>query len=227
MIGFMEVDTYILVCPVCGAKKEVAFSSKITPDSPYEFWSDSRIECKNWLEVAHTQLCSSCGRYFSLPQISTLQKGSAVCRENGRLTYHQLKEAIVQLAGDEFAEPWARLEAWWSFNALYKDANAITEDEVLFNRSNMEWLVNFHTPRTKRFSHLLFELNRLLGNNDVCADMISRLTYEEYKRQREERNREKGITSKLGEDILHDMYVSQIEYLEHALAQPLKPFIRS
>lgn len=223
----MEVDTYILVCPDCGAKKEVAFSPKITPDSPYEFWSDSRIECKDWLEVAHTQLCPSCGRYFSLPQISTLQKGSAVCRENGRLSYHQLKEAIVQLAGDEIAEPWARLEAWWSFNTLYKDGDAIPDDEELFNRSNMEWLVIFHTPRTKRFSHLLFELNRLLGNSDVCADMISHLTYEEYKRQREERNREKGITSKLGEDVLHDMYVSQIEYLEHALAQPLKPFIRS
>lgn len=138
-----------------------------------------------------------------------------------------MKIAIEELSGDEHAEEWARLEAWWSFNSKYQHTNNIPADELAFQKSNMQWLVDFYNTRTTRFSHLLFELNRLLGKRDVCQRMIDALTYEEYARQREAKNKEKGIVSTLDEKLVHELYDMLINELTFALKQPLKTYLKS
>lgn len=219
----MERKTYIVECPHCGANKKVAFFP--TPwyrTDDYSFWSDSRIESDKWCEPAYTQQCPTCGKFFTLPPKGTLQQQDQPCDDTGLLPYQTLKIAIEELTGDEHGEPLARLEAWWAFNTLYDDATIAPEKEQAYNRANMEWLAAYYTSRVNRFSHLLFELNRLLGNNDVCQKMIDTLTYEEYLRQREEKNKEKGIVSKLDDQTVREMYDSLIKELKSAMDQPLK-----
>ena len=138
-----------------------------------------------------------------------------------------LKKAIEELSGDERAEEWARLEAWWAYNSMYANSDFIPEEEKAYNRTNMQWLVDYYTKNTQRFSHLLFELNRLLGNLDVCRKMIDALTYEEYVRQREEKNKERGFVSQLDEKYVRERYDSLIKELKFAMEQPLKTFIKS
>ena len=110
---------------------------------------------------------------------------------------------------------------------MYQNTDVIPEEEQSFNRSNMEWLAAFYTARVTRFSHLLFELNRLLGNRDVCQMMIDTLTFEEYLKQREAKNKEKGIESRLDEEMVREMYDSLIAELKYAMEQPLITFVKS
>lgn len=223
----MDTKTYIVKCPHCGAEKRVAYSPNSWTESVYTFWSDSRIESDEWCEPAHTQQCPACGKFFCIPPIKTLQSSDEPSNETGSLPLVTLKQAIEELSVDERAEEWARLEAWWAFNSMYQQSDNIPEDELAFNKSNMQWLVDFYNTRMTRFSHLLFELNRLLGRRDVCQKMIDDLTYEEYVKQREEKNKEKGIVSQLSEKLVCELYDSLIEELKLALKQPLKTYQKS
>ena len=221
----MDTVTLIIKCPHCGAEKKVAGSKERWYNSYYTFWSDSRIESDEFCEPGHIQQCPFCGKFFCIPPIKTLPTSNVPCNETGSLPLQTLKQAIEELSGDERAVEWARLEAWWAFNSMYKNTDEIPEDEQAYNRANMEWLAAYYTARVTRFSHILFELNRLMGNRDVCKQMIETLTFEEYVRQRKERYKEKGIESKLDENTVRDIYNSQIKQLKYALTQPLKTFI--
>ena len=222
----MDTVTLIVKCPHCGAEKKVASSKEKWYNLHYSFWSDSRIESVEFCEPGHTQQCPACGKFFCIPPIKTLQSSDEPCNETGSLPLVTLKQAIEELSGDERAEEWARLEAWWAYNHMYQDADA-PENERIYMRDNMQWLVNFYTKNTTRFSHLLFELNRLLGNLDECQKMIDALTYEEFVKQREAKNKEKGIVSQLDEQTVRERYDSLIKELKFAMEQPLKPYIKS
>lgn len=223
----MDTITLIVKCPHCGAEKKVASSKERWYNLHYTFWSDSRIESDEFCEPGHTQQCSECGKFFCIPPIKTLPSSEDPCNETGTLPLQSLKKAIEELSGDERAEEWARLEAWWAYNSMYANSDFIPEEEKAYNRTNMQWLVDYYTKNTQRFSHLLFELNRLLGNLDVCRKMIDALTYEEYARQREEKNKERGFVSQLDEKYVRERYDSLIKELKFAMEQPLKPFIKS
>lgn len=223
----MDTITLIVKCPHCGAEKKVASSNKRWYNLQYTFWSDSRTESDEFCEPGHTQLCPACGKFFCIPPIKTLPTSDEPCNETGSLPLQTLKKAIEELSGDERAEEWARLEAWWAYNSMYQNTDVIPEEEQSFNRSNMEWLAAFYTARVTRFSHLLFELNRLLGNRDVCQMMIDTLTFEEYLKQREAKNKEKGIESRLDEEMVREMYDSLIAELKYAMEQPLITFVKS
>ena len=223
----MDTITLIIKCPHCGAEKKVANSKDRWYNLNYTFWSDSRIESDEFCEPGHTQQCPACGKFFCIPPIKSLPTSDEPCNETGSLPLQTLKQAIEELSGDERAEEWARLEAWWAYNRMYQNTDVIPEEEQSFNRSNMEWLAAFYTARVTRFSHLLFELNRLLGNRDVCQKMFDTLTYEEYLRQREEKNKEKGIVSQLSEESVRDLYNSLIEELKFAMKQPLKTYVKN
>ena len=175
----MDTVTLIIKCPHCGAEKKVASSKERWYNLPYTFWSDSRIESDEFCEPEHTQLCPTCGKFFCRIATNALQSIDEPCDETGNLPLETLKRAIEEFSGDERAEEWARLEAWWAFNSMYKNTDEIPEEEQAYNRANMEWLAAYYTSHVTRFSHLLFELNRLLGNRDVCQKMIDALTYEE------------------------------------------------
>lgn len=223
----MDTITLVVKCPHCGAEKKVASSKERWYNLHYTFWSDSRIESDEFYEPGHTQQCSACGKFFCIPPIKTLPSSEDPCNETGTLPLESLKKAIEELSGDERAEEWARLEAWWAYNSMYANSDFIPEEEKAYNRTNMQWLVDYYTKNTQRFSHLLFELNRLLGNLDVCRKMIDALTYEEYVRQREEKNKERGFVSQLDEKYVRERYDSLIKELKFAMEQPLKTFIKS
>lgn len=223
----MDTTTLIVKCPHCGAEKKVASSKEKWYNLQYTFWSDSRIESDEFCEPGHIQQCPVCGNFFCIPPIKTLPTSAEPCNETGSLPLETLKQAIDELSGDERAEEWARLETWWAFNSMYKNTDEIPEDEQAYNRANMEWLAAYYTSHVTRFSHLLFELNRLLGSHDECRKMIDTLTYEEYLRQREEKNKEKGIVSQLSEESVRDLYNSLIDELKFAMKQPLKTYIKS
>ena len=222
-----NASSKLLVCPHCGAKKRVGKSSTSWIKLPYTFWSDGRIDCEGWFEPAHTQQCPECGKFFVLSKKTVLQDEDVPCLETGQLSYPILKKAIEELSGDDFAEEWARLEFFWTYNRRYQNSEDIPEVETAYNRANMQWLIDYYSTHNTRFSHILFELNRLMENREVCEQMIETLTYEEYVRQRKERYKEKGIESTLSEDSIRDLYNSQIEQLKFALTQPAKAFIIS
>ena len=222
-----NISSKLLVCPHCGAKKRVGKSSTSWINLPYTFWSDSRIDCEGWFEPAHIQQCPKCGKFFVISQKTVLQDEDLPCTETGQLPYPILKKAIEELAGDDFAEEWARLEIFWTYNRMCQNSEDIPEKEIAYNRANMQWLIDYYTIHSTRFNHILFELNRLMGNREICEQMIEALTFEEYVRQRNERYREKGIESKLGEDAIRDLYNSQIKQLKFALTQPPKTFVIS
>lgn len=223
----METNTFVLKCPHCGAKKEVGFSTDTWINVEYKFWSDSRIESSRWYNPAYTQQCPACGKFFTLPRRDSLKVNEKECFETGFLPLQTLKQAIVELAGDDIAEPRARLEAWWAFNAKYKDTNNIPADELAYYRANMQWLVEFHTLRATRFSHLLFELHRLLGHRDVCEKMIKSLTYDVFVRQRKRYYKENNIKFYNDEKLLKLRYETEMKALNYALTLPLKPYIKS
>lgn len=221
----METNTFIVKCPHCGNKKKVGYTCTYVHSERCILWSDGRIESDNWYVPADTQQCPKCGKFFTLPPRDTLRSKREECIDTGQLSYEVLKQAIVELAGDEEAEASARLEAWWAFNALYKDYISAPQEEQAFNRANMEWLVMYHTPRTTRFSRILFELNRLLGNREVCEKMIEPLTYEEYVRQRklyyvDNKMRDYETNDELW---MRHKYKKDMAQLEYALGQPLIP----
>lgn len=221
------VSSTLISCPLCGAKKRIAVSSAKWYELNYTFWSDSRIDCEGWYEPSFIQRCSKCGKYYALTSKKSLNIEDLPSDDTGVLSYFELKDAVRELSGDKVAEPLARLELWWAFNSMYFDPSKALIEEQDNNRLNILWLIDYYTPRTTRFSHLLFEMNRLLGNRDICEQMIESLTYEEYVRQRKERLKEKGVISSLDENIVHEMYEHEIGELKFALGQPLRSFIKS
>lgn len=218
----MDTNTFIIKCPHCGAEKKVTFSVHLTPDTKYTMWSDYRIDCEGWLETIHTQRCPSCMKFYILPRLSELRKVDSPNNDNGQLSYETLKLAIAELTGDEFAEPWARLEAWRAYNALYQDVEEVPIEDQEFYRANMQWLVDFHTPRVKWFSLLIFELNRLLGNKEVCKQMLDDFTFDAYVEKVKMRDQEKGIQREYDELTLMSRYNDQVDVLSYMLNQPPK-----
>ena len=77
--------------------------------------------------------------------------------------------------------------------------------------------------------HLLFELNRLLGNKDICEEMINALSYEEFIKQRKQYRKDniKDDIEGLDETLLKRRYEDLVNELEYALKQPLKTFVKS
>lgn len=218
----METRSLIVPCPYCGVEKRIAYAINNWTKSEYTFWSDSRIESDEWCEPAHTQQCPSCKKFFTLPPTTELRKEDSPCDDTGLLPYQTLKIAIEKMSGHIHAEEWARLEAWWAFNSKYQDIDDIPWEEQVCQRANMQWLADYYSNRNSRFSYLLFELNRLLGNKKECKKMIANLTFEEYLKEREEKNRERGFISTIDEKFARTMYKSKIDDLKFALSQPLR-----
>lgn len=220
----MNTQAYVISCPHCGTLKMVVCPTNDWIDTDYILWSDGYLESKQWKGPAYTQKCNSCGKFFTLPARYKYEIKEVSCEDTGFLDYRTLKSAIIQLAGDEMAEARARLEAWWAYNILSRSGIDVPREETEFNHQNMQWLLRHHSEHTTRFSHLVFELNRLLGNKSQCEKMVEDLTFEQYLANRQARMREKGIHSNLDEKCLREMYDSEIEELKSAISKPLIPY---
>lgn len=222
----METKSYILKCPHCGTEKKVTFSAQLLPDTEYTYWSDGRVECDGWLETIRTHQCPSCGKFYAFSPATNLREVNDPCDNNGQLSYDTLKQAIAELSGDDYAESWARLEAWRAYNALYKDSDDIPADEQTFNRDNMLWLRDYFSTNAPWFSLLVFELNRLLGFRETCQQMLEDFTFEAFMAKTEARDSEKGIHRTYDIETMRARYDSQIKALRYAFTQPDRPFIQ-
>ncbi len=220
----METKTYILKCPHCGTEKKVTFSAHLLPDAEYTYWSDGSVECDGWLETIRTHRCPSCGRFYALSPATNLREDNEPCDDNGQLSYETLKQAIIELSGDDYAESWARLEAWRAYNALYKETDDIPAEEQVLNRDNMLWLRDYFTATTHWFSSLMFELNRLLGDKDTCQQMLEAFTFEAFKAKTEARDLEKGVHRTHDLETMRSRYAKQKSSFEYALTLPLRPY---
>lgn len=223
----METLTYLLLCPHCGAVKRVAFSKVSLSKAETIIWSDGRVESPDWCEPARTQQCPSCKHFFALPPKHSLKVEDVPCEDTGFLPYQTLKEAITELSCDDIAESNARMEAWWAYNELYKDVvdDYIPVEEKDFNRSNMQWLLDYYSKRPLSPYSLVFELYRLLGNIEEYNKLLGEMTYEKFVDWRTKRNQERGIESSLDEQQLKCMYSKFIEEKKDALSKPLWPYV--
>lgn len=219
----METQTYIITCPHCGHERRASFCKESWPDTDYTLWSDGRIESDGWFEPTRTQQCPHCGKFFIRQLKTELLMVDEPCTDRAILSYQQLKTAINELAGTDFAEGWARHETWQAYNALYQDADLVPEEEQEFNRSNMQWLVDDYTPRPPKFSSLVFELNRLLGHRDVCERMLQ-ITCEEYIQQKKEFHILRGRPWDDDKEKWERRYNNLMKELKSSLDLPLKPY---
>ena len=203
-----NTSTYLVVCPHCGEVKRVAFSTVRWNDVTYVFWSDGRIESEEWCEPAYIQQCPVCKHFFPLPPRNSLPVEKAPCDDTGFLPYQTLKQAVEELAGNEKTEVNARLEAWWAYNKHYRDVDEenIPIEERNYNRSNMQWLLDYYSKETPSPYSYIFELYRQLGNLDEYRKLLDDLTYERYLEWRKERDKKHGRDFQLGEDIIMSLY---------------------
>lgn len=219
-----KTSTYLVTCPHCGVVKRVAFCP--TPWSEVEsvMWSDGSVDSSEWCEPSWTQQCKSCDKFFQLPPKTTLKVEDTPCEDTGLLSYQSLKHAIKELEGDETAEANARLEAWWSYNRLHRDNDmiALSDEELLFNRSNMQWLLDYFSKQSISPYSLVFELLRLLGNFEEYRKLLDEMTFDRYIELRNVRNEKHGIKSTLEEPQLKRLYSKFIKEKKRALSMPLE-----
>jgi hypothetical protein len=222
-----QISTFLVTCPHCGALKRIAFSTIPWSKAESIMWSDGHIESTEWCEPALIQQCPSCKHFFALPPKHSLKVEDVPCENTGSLPYQTLKQAITELAGDDVAESNTRLEAWWAYNKLYQDVldDDIPVEEKDFNRSNMQWLLDYYSKEPFSPYSLIFELHRLLGNIEEYKKLLGEMTYERFVEWRAKRNQKKGIDSSLDEQQLRRMYSKLIEEKKDALDKLLKPYI--
>jgi hypothetical protein len=221
-------STYLLTCPHCGATKLVASS-----DNPWYkddnaiLWSDGRIDSAIWLDPARVQQCPSCNHFYIRPSTSSLRKVAEPCEDTGHLPFHTLKQAITELRSNKKEEKDAREETWWAYNILYKDVeeNDIPDDDIEFNRTNMQWLLDYYVEEEPGFFCLKFELLRLLGYKKEYRELLSDMTYERFAQWRRERYEKKGLQYILEDEILKKRYLHRVQEYTAALDLPLKPYI--
>ena len=154
-----DLATHILTCPHCGATKLIAYSKTSWTIDNSVLWSSDE-----WCEPGRTQQCPACKKFFTLSQTER-QDSQTPCEDTGQLSYSELKQAIVELHGDDNLEETPRLEAWWAYNRMYKDVDEadIPVEDRDFNRSNMQWLLDYYKRTDSDFQYMTFELLRLLG----------------------------------------------------------------
>lgn len=223
-----NTSTYLVVCPHCGEVKRVAFSTVRWNDVTYVFWSDGRIESEEWCEPAYIQQCPVCKHFFPLPPRNSLPVEKAPCDDTGFLPYQTLKQAVEELAGNEKTEVNARLEAWWAYNTMYR--NVSDEDIPLterdFNRSNMQWLLDYYNRTEPGFQYLTFELLRLLGYEKEYRQKLADMTYEKFAEWYCERRKKRGMDTSPNEEWVRKRYADRVEELTEALDKPLKPYAK-
>lgn len=220
-----DLATHILTCPHCGATKLIAYSKTSWTIDNSVFWSDGRIESEEWCEPSRTQRCPACKKYFTLSQAER-QDSLDPCEDTGKLSYSELKQAIVELHGDDKVEEAPRLEAWWAYNRMYKDVDEvdIPTEERDFNHSNMQWLLDYYNRTEPGFQYLTFELLRLLGYEKEYRQKLADMTYEKFAEWYCERFKKRGIDYASNVELLNRRYASRVEELTEALKKPLKPY---
>lgn len=221
-----DTATYRVTCPHCGASKLIVRSKESWPKCKYVFWSDGRIESDEWIEPARVLQCSSCGQLFLTPKKEELEEVQTPCENTGKLPLQALKQAVTELSHSEKESECVRMEAWWAYNTMYKDVNEdeIPTEDKEFNRSNMQWLLNYYNQTEPDFQYITFELLRLLGYEKEYRQRLSDMTYEKFAEWYCERRRKRGLDISKDDDMVRRRYNGRVKELTEALGKPLKPY---
>ena len=222
-----DLATHILTCPHCGATKLIAYSKSSWTIDNSVLWSDGRIESDEWCEPGRTQQCPACKKFFTLSQTER-QDSPIPCEDTGQLSYSELKQAIVELHGDDKLEETPRMEAWWAYNRMYKDVDEadIPVEDRDFNRSNMKWLLDYYNRTEPGFQYLTFELLRLLGYEKEYRQKLADMTYEKFAEWYCERFKKRGIDRTSDVELLKRRYNSRVVEFTEALNKPLRPYAK-
>lgn len=217
--------TYLITCPHCGTVKRVAFSKKHWNETDAVLWSDGRIESSEWCAPMWTQQCPACKHFFIFSPLTPREVEDTLCEDTGELPYQTLKQAIVWLYGDYTKVAIARLDTWQAYNKLYAEVpdDEIPEEEKSFNRSNMQWLVEYLLKKTPWSYTFIFELLRQLGRKEEYLRLLDQLTYDEYVKRNE------LLNDYLGKNIIEDdeeMYCGFIEEKKEALKKTPRAYPR-
>lgn len=213
-----------LWCPYCNGTKQVAFCKTPWSRADVQFWSDGRAKSNVWCEPATVQRCPHCGKYFIFTRNIKSDVSEQPCSDTGQLQYNQLKEVLLEFADGGDNEATVRMELWHAYNDIYSNVadTDIPDDEEMFNRINMEWLLTYYKQTEPLFSYTGFELNRLLGHTDECEKMIGSLTFQAY----EERKQSKYNIRNIDMEAERKLYDSIIANLKGALQKPLRPYLK-
>lgn len=223
-----NTSTYLVVCPHCGAIKLVSYCKTSWPTANYVLWSDGHIESDEWFEPARTLQCPSCNRFFLKPKKDDMPEVQTPCDDTGHLPLQILKQAIAELSGNDEDVVSTRMVAWWAYNTMYR--NVSDEDIPLterdFNRSNMQWLLDYYNRTEPGFQYLTFELLRLLDYEKEYRQKLADMTYEKFAEWYCERYKKRGINSSLTEERIRKRYADRVAELTEALDKPLKPYAK-
>lgn len=223
-----NTTTYQITCPHCGATKLVAESNAPWNKTNAVLWSDGRIEGSDWCELARTQQCPSCKHFFVLPSKSERKEVQVHCDDTGQLPLQSLKKAITELSGNDKDAIWPREEAWQAYNAMYRDVpeEDIPVEDREFNRSNMQWLLDYSRRETPNYIFVIFELLRLLGYEDEYRKLLADMTFENFYQWKCARLKKKNIDHVPDEKISRWQHARRVREYGDALKLPIKPYIK-
>lgn len=86
----------ILTCPHCGKKKQVL--TLASGNTAWQVvWSDNKRDLPYLPSPSLVQHCPHCGDYFLLSRQKKKEFGNGLCTNEGKLQFHQLKEAYEKL----------------------------------------------------------------------------------------------------------------------------------
>lgn len=147
--------------------------------------------------------------------------------DTGKLPLSILKQAVVELSGDEAAEMRARLDAWWAYNELYNDMSDgdIPAEEKEYNRANMQQLLNYYLKQEPSPYTLIFELMRLLGQIEEYQELLDSITYEVFAAWRHERHQENLVNTIDVELVERQLYRRFVEEKRRAIERPRKVYL--
>ena len=227
----MNTKVYTLTCPHCGESYPVEVFDFKWHEADYKFWSTGWVEGDEWYAPSYVQCCPKCNHFYATPRVDGIKLSEMPWRKENKLSYTQLKRAHRELADGDEQEANVRLEMFWAYyeHDWFQDypTGKPSISDIASHKANMVWLICHYSDQTTSFSHLIFELNRLLGNKDECEKMIKDLTYDKYVVQIETRDKERGLKTHLSERTVRSMYEQLIEELKYALTQPALPYVKN
>ena len=225
-----DLSTPILVtCPHCQKNWQAEVYNFRWHEVNHRFWSDGFVEGEEWFLPSYSKRCPHCHHYFQTPKIDGSTLSEKPWPKSERLSFQEMKQAVIELADGEETEFKTRLEAWYVYNDYFRQDSEleIPAEDCEFNQTNMQWLLDYCSKKTPSPYSNIFELHRLLGHVEVYKELIYNLTYDRYIEWRNARNKEKGITSSLDEKQLRRLYNRFIEEKLNALDNPMKPYLLS
>ena len=189
-IAMRPGPTLAVDCPKCGKEKKLMSLLSGNTFGARQ-WSDAYQYAPMLPQLSPVQKCPECGYYFMLSE-DALHRATGeeevYCSDTGRLSYAEMKEALLHLEKDSLAredELSLRLEFLHRFNDAFRenfnsyevedaDENKMVRNEADWelHRANLELLVALLDDNNAEQRMLLAEIYREMGKFDDCVSEL-------------------------------------------------------